>query len=77
MSVRATDRLIGDLVAVTALPNSPHMVVQAVEVDTKIIITSWFSDCNEYQEGHFPASALDRVEPEKTKKVTKRKTTRK
>jgi len=77
VSVRATDRLIGDLVTVTALPNSPHMVVQAIEADTKIIITSWFSDNNEYQEGNFPANALDRVDPEKIKKTTKRKTSRK
>ena len=62
MSVRATERLIGDLVAVTALPNSPQMVVQAIEEETKIVITSWFSDTNEYQEGYFPAKALDRVE---------------
>jgi hypothetical protein len=30
MSVRATERLIGDLVIVTALSKSPQMVVQAV-----------------------------------------------
>ena len=77
MSVRATERLIGDIVTVTALPNTPHMVVQAVEADTKIIITSWFSANNEYQEGNFPASALDRVDPEAIKKATKRKTGRK
>ena len=73
MSVRATDRLIGDLVVVSALPNSPHMVVQAVEADTKIIITSWFSDNNEFQEGQFPANSLDRVDPDKIKKAAKPK----
>ena len=65
MSVRATERLIGDLVSVTALPNSPHMVVKAISEETKIITTAWFSDRNEYEEGFFPASALDRVEPKK------------
>ena len=69
MSVRATERLIGDLVVVSALPNSPNMVVQAVDVETKIVVTTWFSDCKEYQEGYFPANALDRVDPEKIKKA--------
>jgi len=65
MSVRATERLIGDLVIVSALPNSPQMVVKAINEETKIITTAWFSDHNEYQEGFFPASALDRAEPKK------------
>ena len=71
MSVRATERLIGDLVVVSALPNSPHMVVQAIDEETKIIVTTWFSDNNEYQEGTFPAKALDRVDLENTKKSSK------
>ena len=65
MSVRATERLIGDLVTVSALPNSPQMVVKAVSDETKLITTVWFSDCNGYQEGTFPAAALDRAEPKK------------
>ena len=73
MSVRATERLIGDLVIVTALPNSPKMVVQAIEVETKIITTVWFSDSHGYQEGFFPASSLDRVELKKTPQVAKAK----
>ena len=77
MSVRATERLIGDLVCVSALSNSPNMVVQAIEVETKIVITSWFSDNNEYQEGYFPASALDRVDLEKAVKASKPKSSRK
>ena len=63
MSVRATERLIGDAVIVTALPKSPRMVVKAINEETKIITTAWFSDNNAYQEGAFPAAALDRVEP--------------
>jgi len=65
MSVRATERLIGDAVIVTSLPKSPQMVVKAINEETKIITTSWFSDNNEFQEGTFPASALDRVETKK------------
>ena len=65
MSVRATERLIGDLVIVSALPNSPQMVVKAIEKETNIITTSWFSDHNEYQQGFFPANSLDRAEPKK------------
>ena len=77
MSVRATDRLIGDIVSVSALPYSPNMVVKAIDAETKIITTSWFSSQNEYQEGFFHASALDRVDPEKIKKPAKSKTSRK
>jgi len=78
MSVRATDRLIGDAVTVTVLTNSPQMVVKAINKETSIITTAWFSDANEYQEGTFPANALDRVEPKKpsqTAKTTKGKKT--
>ena len=77
MSVRATERLIGDLVTVSALPNSPHMVVQAIEAESKIVVTSWFSANSEYQEGYFPANALDRVDLEKIKKASKPKSSRK
>jgi len=65
MSVRATERLIGDAVIVTALPKSPQMIVKAINEETKIITTTWFSANNEFQEGFFPASALDRVEVKK------------
>jgi len=61
MSVRATERLIGDLVIVTSLPNGPQMVVKAIEEEKKLVNAVWFSDSNEYQEGFFPASALDRA----------------
>lgn len=50
MGVRATERLIGDAVIVTALPKSPQMAVKAIDEGTKIITTSWFSDDNSYQE---------------------------
>jgi len=73
VSVRATERLIGELVIVTALPNSPKMVVQAIEEETKIITTVWFSDSHEYQEGFFPTSALDKVEVKKTPQAAKPK----
>jgi hypothetical protein len=73
LSVRATERLIGDLVIVTALPNSPKMIVQAIEVETKIITTVWFSDSHGYQEGFFPASAIDRVESKKPPQAAKAK----
>ena len=76
MSVRATERLIGDAVIVTALLKSPQMVVKAINEETKIITTSWFSANGEFQEGTFPASALDRVEvkkPAQAKKAVKAK----
>jgi hypothetical protein len=63
MSVRATERLIGEIVVVTELPNSPKMVVQAVDTEEKLITTVWFSDTHVYQEGFFPASAIDRAAP--------------
>ena len=73
MSVRATDRLIGDVVIVTTLPKSPQMVVQAIDEKTKIITTVWFTAANEYQQGTFPASALDRVEAKKPLQKTRHK----
>jgi len=76
MSVRATERLIGDAVIVTALPKSPQMVVKAINEETKIITTTWFSDNNEFQEGFFPASALDRVEVKKPAHASKAKSKR-
>ena len=71
MSVRATNRIIGDAVIVSVLSKSPQMVVKAVNEEAKLITTSWFSDTNEYQEGTFPASALDRVEAKKAPQTTK------
>jgi len=71
MSVRATDRLIGDAVIVSVLPKSPQMVVRAINEETKIITTAWFSDNNEFQEGTFPASALDRAEAKKPPQTSK------
>ena len=71
MSVRATERLIGDLVIISAPPKGPQMVVKAIVEETKMITTSWFSDYNEYQEGVFPASALDRVEPKRSPQAGK------
>ena len=80
MSVRATNRIIGEAVIVSVLPKSPYMVVKTVNEEAKLITTSWFSDSNEYQEGTFPTSALDRVEPKappKAKKPTPTKQARK
>ena len=65
MSVRVTQRLIGDVVIASGLPNSPLMVVQSIDEEAKMVTTTWFSDNNEYQEGLFPGSALDRAEQEK------------
>jgi hypothetical protein len=72
MSVRATGRLIGDVVTISALPKSPPMVVQSIDEERKIITTVWFNAGNEFQEGTFPASALDRVEAGKPPQAKKR-----
>jgi len=72
MSVRATERLVGDVVIATGLPNSPLMVVQSVEEDTKMVNTTWFSDSHECQEGLFPASSLDRYEAPKAASKAKK-----
>jgi len=63
MSVRVTERLIGDVVIATGLPNSPLMIVQSIDEEEKMVTTTWFSDNKECQEGLFPGSALDRAEP--------------
>jgi len=62
MSVRVTERLIGDVVIATGLPNSPLMIVQSIEEEAKLVNTTWFSDRHDCCEGTFPASALDRAE---------------
>ena len=62
MSVRATERLIGDVVVASGLPNSAKMVVQSIDEETKEIFTIWFADDHSAQVGVFPASALDRAE---------------
>ena len=72
MSVRATERLIGDAVIVTALPKSPQMAVKAINEETKIITTVWFTADNGFQEGTFHASSLDRVEVKKTAQAGKK-----
>ena len=78
MSVRATERLIGDVVIVTALPKSPQMVAQSIDEKAKLVTTVWFSPGNKFQEGTFPASALDRAEAKKPTTASKtRKTTKK
>jgi len=71
MSVRVTERLIGDIVIASGLPKSPMMVVQSIDEEAKTVVTAWFSDGNEYQEGLFPGSALDRAEPPKAPKEKK------
>jgi hypothetical protein len=73
MSVRATERLTGEIVVVPGLSNSPRMVVQEVDIETKLITTTWFSDGHECQEGLFPASALERAEIEAVKSPAKKK----
>ena len=62
MSVRATGSLIAEVVVVSALDGSPQMVVQSVNEAEKTVTAVWFSDAGEYQQGVFPAAALDRAE---------------
>ena len=71
MSVRLTDRIIGEVVTVKGLPKSPLMIAQSLEMEAKLVITSWFSANGEYQEGAFPAKALDKVEPPQAAKPKK------
>ena len=62
MSVRATERLIGDVVIAAGLPNSAKMVVLSIDEEAKQAETIWFSDDHAVQTGLFPVSALDRLE---------------
>ena len=66
MSVRVTERLVGDVVIASGLPNTPFMVVQSIDEEAKMVTTTWFADNRECQEGYFPGSALDRAEQPKT-----------
>jgi hypothetical protein len=82
MSVRATERLVGDVVVVTGLSNSPKMAVQSVDIDAKQVNTIWFSDCHGAETGTFPATSLDRAEADapvakKAAKSTAKKPARK
>ena len=63
MSVRLTERIIGEVVIAKGLPKGPQMVVQGIDEEAKLVVTAWFSDQNEYQEGAFPPKALEKVEP--------------
>ena len=71
MSVRVTERLIGDVVIASGLSNSPQMVVQSIDEEAKTVLTTWFSDRHECQEGMFPGSALDRVDLSSAAKAKK------
>ncbi|GHV80906.1 hypothetical protein AGMMS49944_26970 [Spirochaetia bacterium] len=62
MSVRATERLIGDVVVVTGLSNSPKMVVQSVNIEAKQVTAVWFDANHAGQQLVFPAAAIDRIE---------------
>ena len=62
MSVRATERLLGEIVYVPYLSGSPKMTVIEIDEDSKLITTSWFDKNNAYQEGVFHAKALDRAD---------------
>ena len=75
MSVRVTERLIGDVVIASGLPNSPLMIVQEIDEEAKLVTTTWFSDCHECQEGLFPGNALDRAEAPKVKAPKEKKAT--
>jgi hypothetical protein len=68
MSVRLSERLIGEVVIARGLPYSPLMIVQGYEEESKMVSTTWFSDQHECQEGLFPAKALDKAEPHQAKK---------
>jgi hypothetical protein len=62
MSVRATERLVGDIVVASGLSNSPKMIVKSVDIEAKRVTAVWFSDNHEGQEATFPATAIDRAE---------------
>jgi hypothetical protein len=47
------------------------MVVKGINEETKIITTVWFGDCKCFQEGTFPAAALDRAEAKKAPSTAK------
>jgi hypothetical protein len=65
MSVRATGALIAELVVASGLAGSPTMIVRSVDEAEKTVTAVWFSSGGEFQQGVFPASALDRAEAEK------------
>ena len=63
MSVRVTERLVGDVVIASGISKGPLMIAQSIDEKAKMVTTIWFSDDNKCQTGKFPGSALDRAEP--------------
>jgi hypothetical protein len=72
MSVRATERLVGDIVKVSRLSKSPLMVVHSVDIEAKMVATVWFADDGSAQEAEFPATCLDRAEEKPAAKAKKK-----
>ena len=77
MSVRATKSIIAELVVASGVSNSPTMIVQAVNEEEKTITAVWFSDAGEFQQGVFPAGAIDRAEEKKASASGGKKTDKK
>ena len=71
MSVRATGRLVGELVKVTGMGNSPEMVVKSVDEKTKMATAFWFNNDGEYRENTFSVDVIDRAEAKKEQKTAK------
>jgi len=63
MSVRVTERLVGDVVIASGISKGPLMIAQSIDEKAKMVMTIWFSDDNKCQTGKFPGSALDRADP--------------
>jgi len=70
MSVRLTERIIGEVVVAKGL-KGPQMIVQSIDEESKLVITTWFSNQNEGQEGAFPPKALEKVEAPQAAKAKK------
>jgi len=71
MSIRLTDRIIGEIVIAKGLPKSPLMIAKSYDIEANLLTTTWFSDNNEHQEGAFPPKALDKAEPKQAKTASK------
>jgi hypothetical protein len=71
MRAKVTEKLIGELVIVNGMSNSPEMVVKAVDVKTEIITTFWFLTYGEYKENQFPAAVLEKAQKKEVKQSAK------
>ena len=71
MRSKVTEKLIGELVIVDGMSNSPEMVIKAIDVKTESITAFWFLTNGDYKECQFPAAVLEKAKTKEVKPTVK------